>query len=335
MRMTGTGRASRRSVLAGAGAAWATISTRAARAAIGPLETNRIRFGLPVPGSSFLPIYVAAEKTWKANGLDIEMVSFRGDAEVAQALAAGSIDVSCQSVDGLVNLIVAEQPVTGFYAGFYQADFVWVARPIYKTWADIKGKLVGVSTFGSLTDELTRYVLSRHGLDPNRDVKMIQAGPSPGRMQALKTGRLDCAIMSPPDKWVAEEAGMTVLGAQPQDVAPEWPKHAFLASRAYIDAHPNTLKTLLRAHVQAIRFARANPAETGAILARALKFDPKYSDKAYREVIDGYNERGALPERSMDVYWKIMTEGGTVKAPIPADRLLDDRFIRSFDEWAA
>ncbi len=330
--MTAAGRVTRRSAIAGASAS--LVSARA-RAAIGPLETNKIRLGLPVPGSSFLPIYVAAEKTWKANGLDIEMVAFRGDAEVAQALAAGSVDVSCQSLDGLLNLIAAEQPVIGFYAGFYQADFAWAAQPSIKSWTDLKGKLLGVSTFGSLTDELTRYALVKNGLDPAKDVKIIQSGPSPGRMQALKSGRLDCAIMSPPDKWVAEDAGLRMLGTQADDVAREWPKHAFLASRKYIDANPNALKTLLRAHVQAIRYARANPEETARLLSKALKFPDKYADRAYREVIGGYNERGELPSAAMDVYWKIMIAGGAATSAMPNDKLIDDRFIKTFDGWSA
>ncbi len=324
----------RRAFTAGAAVSLMTAKARMANAAIGPLETTKLRFGLPVPGSSFLPIYVAAEKTWKASGLDIEMVSFRGDAEVAQALAAGSIDVSCQSLDGLINLILAEQPVIGFYAGFYQADFAWAAQPAIKKWSDLKGKLLGVSTFGSLTDELTRYVLIKNGLDPSRDVKIIQSGPAPGRMQALKSGRLDCAIMSPPDKWVAEESGMTMLGAQSIDVAPEWPKHAFLAPSKFLDANPNVIKAFLRAHVQSIRYARANPDEAARILSAALKFPARYADKAYREVIDGYNERGELPVASMDVYWNILIEGGVVKTAIPKDRLIDRRFIETFDDWA-
>ena len=325
---------SRRAVVAGLAASTIAPTMGARAATIGPLEMTKIKFGVPVPGTSFLPIYVAAERTWKEQGLEVEMVSFRGDAEVSQALAGGSIDASCQSFDGLVNLVEAEQPIIGFYAGFYQADFSWAAVPAIKSWADLKGKLLGVSTFGSLTDGLTRYALVKNGLDPAKDVKIIQAGPAQGRMQALKAGRLDCAILSPPDKWVAEEAGMTMLGVQTRDVSPQWPKHAFVASKAFIDKNPNMAKAILRAHVSAIRWARANPEETGKILVKFLKFDPKYADKAYREVIDGYNERGTLPESSMETYWKIQIATGAVKAPIAETRMLDDRFIKSFDSWA-
>lgn len=323
----------RRAFALAAGAA--ALAPGRAFAAIGAPETKKLRVGIPVAGTSFLPVYVAAERTWKDNGLDVELVSFRGDAEVAQALAGGSVDVSCQSLDGIINLIEAGQKVIAFFAGFYQADFAWAARPEIRSWSDLRGKLLGVSTYGSLTDQLTRYVLIKHGLDPVKDVKITQSGPAQSRMQALRSGRLDCSILSPPDKWVAEEAGLTMLGTQVGEVAPEWPKHAWAAPIDFINRNPNTLKALLRGHVQAIRHARADRDNAIAVLLKHIKFQPKYGDMAYREVIDGYNERGELPARSMSVYWKILLEGGTVKSVMPDERLIDDRFIKSFAEWSA
>ena len=80
---------------------------------------------------------------------------------------------------------------------------------------------------------------------------------------------------------------------------------------------------------------RADRDNAIAVLLKHIKFQPKYGDMAYREVIDGYNERGELPARSMSVYWKILLEGGTVKSVMPDERLIDDRFIKSFAEWSA
>ena len=74
---------------------------------------------------SFLPAYVAAARTWNDAGIDGQLVAFRGDAEVAQALAGDSIDVSFASLNGLINLINSGQPIIGFYSGFHQADFTF------------------------------------------------------------------------------------------------------------------------------------------------------------------------------------------------------------------
>ncbi len=86
-------------------------------------------------------------------------LGFRGDTEVAQALAGNSIDIALASSSGLLNLVTANQGVIGFYGGFNQADFSWLAQPAIKSWRDMKGKTLGVATFGSLTDLITRYVL--------------------------------------------------------------------------------------------------------------------------------------------------------------------------------
>ena len=125
-------------VQAGVGAG-AILAARRAGAAPGKIEKPKLTLGLAVPAASFLPVYVAAARTWKEQGLEVEIVSFRGDAEVSQAMAGGSLDLSLQSLDGLINLIVANQPVKGFYAGFHQADFAWLAQASIKTWADLKG----------------------------------------------------------------------------------------------------------------------------------------------------------------------------------------------------
>jgi len=302
-------------------------------AALGPIEKPRLTLGIPLDAASFTPVYVAAARTWKPQGLDIELVSFRGDAEVAQALAGDSIDISLQSLDGLINLINSGQPVRGFYAGFHQSDFAWYAQPRIKQWKDLKGGTAGVSTYGSLTDQLTRYMLERNGLEPGKDVQIVQAGTTASMLTALKAGRLALAILSPPFKWMAQEAGFTQLGRQ-LDIAPQWPKHAYLAKTKLIDDNPATLRAFLRAHVAALRLARADRAMTVDILIERLKWTKDYAQRAYEEVMPAYDERGRLPDAAMDVFWSIEIAGGAVTEAWPDAKLIDDRFIKSFAEWA-
>ena len=312
----------------------ALLSERRANAAPA-IERPKLTLGLAVPAASFLPVYVAATRTWKEQGLSVEIVSFRGDAEVSQAMAGGSLDLSLQSLDGLINLINAGEPVKGFYAGFHQADFAWLAQPSVKTWADLKGGTVGVSTFGSLTDQLTRYVLRRHGLQPETDVRIMQAGPSATSIQLLRSGRLLAAIQSAPTKWVAQDLGLTVLGTQDKEIAPQWPKHSFVARTKFLDENPGTLRAFLRAHVAAIRLARADRELAIKVLVEQVKYQPAYAARAYDENLPAFDERGRLPDdKYMEIFWSILTAAGTVKEPWPAGRLLDERFIGTFGEWA-
>ena len=326
---------SRRGFVTAAGAGILALSGVARAAELGKPEKTKLMVGIAVPAASFLPVYVMKARTAKEQGLDIEFISFRGDAEVSQALAGSSIDLSLQSLDGLINLINSNQPIKGFYAGFHQADFAWVAQKSIKGWADLKGGAVGVSTYGSLSDQLTRYVLKKHGLEVGKDVQILQAGPSASSIQALKSGRLLAAIQSTPTKWVAEDAGLTVLGNEAEEIAPQWPKHAYLARTDFLDKYPNTAKAFLRAHVAAIRLAKADRALAVKLLIDTIKYEPSYAERAYDEDMPWFDERGRLPEaKTMEIFWKIEMSGGEVKEPWPESKLLDDRFIKTFADWA-
>ena len=325
---------SRRRFAQGGAAALACLPVRVPGAIAAALEKPRLSLGIPVDAASFMPVYVAAAHTFKAQGLEVELTSFRGDAEVAQALAGNSVDLSLQSFDGLINLINAGQGVRAFYAGFYQSDFAWLAQPKVTQWQDLKGGTAGVSTYGSLTDQLTRYMLRRNGLVPEKDVQLVQVGTTASLLQALKSNRLTLAILSPPFKWMAQEAGFTLLAAQ-ANIAPRWPKHAYLAKAKFIDDNPETLRAFLRAHVAALRLARAEPAMAVDILAARLKWSRSYAERAYAEVAGAYDERGRLPDAHMDVFWSIEIASGAVTEAWPDAKLMDDRFIRSFAEWSS
>jgi NitT/TauT family transport system substrate-binding protein len=330
-------RFSRRALLSvGAGGALSTWTCgRGHSATSGPLEKSKLVAAIPVDAASFLPVYLAASRTWKEQGLDIELTAFRGDAEVSQALIGGSIDFSIQSADGLVNMINAGAPVIAFYAGFHQSDYAWLAQPAIKTWDALRGKSAGVSTFGSATDQLTRYALRRHGLNPETDVQIVQAGPPASIAQALKAERLAIGILAPPMNWVVADQGLNMLGDMGQEIAPQWPKHMFVARRKFLDDNPRTVQAILRAHVAAIRLARADRDLVVKTYTERLKFQKPYAERAYAAILPGYDERGSLPDaQSMAVFWSLQKERGEAKEPWPNDRLLDDRFIKTFADWA-
>ena len=293
-----------------------------------------LSMGTAVDSPTQLPVYIALKGLYAQHGVDVSLLSFRGDTEVAQALAGGSVDVALASSTGLLNLVEANQGVIGFYAGFNQADFAWLALPEIKTWSDLKGKTIGVSTFGSLTDLITRYTLRKHHLEPEKDVQIVQGGGSPSAFQALRSKRLACAILTAPFKWQAQDEGFTLLGTQEKEVSQSWPKHFFMAKESFINSKPDVLKSLLSAHVAAIHVAKAQPKVAVQALVDRLKYDPKYAERAYEEAIVGYDDRGHLPQKAMPLFWQLSIAQGVVKAPLPEKQMLDSRFIDSYASWA-
>jgi NitT/TauT family transport system substrate-binding protein len=321
-------------IAAGVSAAALGALGRPAAAAFPPPEQPSIKVGTAVTAMSFLPVYVAYARTWKAQGLDVQLFQFRGDAEVAQALVGGSIDVSFGSLNGVINMISSNQPVIGFYGGFHQADFSWLAQPNVKHWSDLKGKSMGISTYGSLTDALTRFAIRRNKLDPEKDVQVAQVGTTANTYQALKSGRIGAGILSPPFSWQAQDEGFTLIGTQKTDVAPAWPKHLISAKTAFINANPHTCEAVLRGHVAALRLAHKDREATAQIMMDQLKITKEFAERAVDVELPDYDERGGMPEKSMPVFWDITKQLGDVTSAWDESKYLDHRFINSFKTWA-
>ena len=142
-------------------------------------ETADVTIGLSVNDSTFLPIYLAETAGfYKDEGLKVKVLAFRGGSDLTRALVAGSVQVAVAAPTSVLAAINAGEKVKVFYGGFNQAPFFWYAAPSIKTMADVKGKRLGITRFGSSTDALTRFALVAAKLDPNKDVRIIQGGGS-------------------------------------------------------------------------------------------------------------------------------------------------------------
>jgi ABC-type nitrate/sulfonate/bicarbonate transport system substrate-binding protein len=319
----------------GAGASLALSSPAMAAAQNFKLEKPDVRIGASVGGAGFLPVYVAVDHTWRPAGITGELFSFRSDSELAQALAGDAVDVACISLDGLVSLINAGQPCMAVYGGFNTAAFVWVSAPSIKSWSDVKNTSIAVTSFGSMTDEIARDMMKKHGLTPLTDVQVVQGGPPASQLQVLQSGRAQAALLAPPWTIMAKAQGFNLLATEKDEVASEWPAEVWVAKTKFIEDYPGTMKAILRANVAAIRLARANPSIASTSLANALKIKPDVAKATYDALMPTFDDRGRLPDpKNMALFWAVEQRAGKVTAPWPNSKFLDDRFYKSFSTWA-
>ena len=230
-------------------------------------ETNKLYVGLAVPSLSYLPCWVADQKGFlKEEGItDVKVLAFKGDADVLQALAGGTVDLSVSSVPGLVESIKSGQKFKAIWGGFNQPYFEWYALPKFKSIAATKGGRYAVTKYGALTDFLTRYAVRAAGLDPEKDIKILQLGGSPQSLAAMEAGQIEASILSAPNTYIAAEKGFVKLMSQKDYIAPDWPLHVVFAKEEYIAKNPNTIKAYLRAQGRAIDWIKANPEEAAQI----------------------------------------------------------------------
>src|SRR5439155_913410 len=173
-----------------------------------PVALERVVFTTSDPGLAFAPLYVAAGKGFfREEGLDVEVQVARTD--VSLAALANNQDVDYTAALGtVVRGAVSGLPVRAVGIWYEKTAFYLMARPEIQTIADLKGKVVGVSSFNATTDVVLREVLRGAGVDPESDVSIIQVGTGTNRLAAVAQGAAVASLFTPPDHIVAEQHGL-------------------------------------------------------------------------------------------------------------------------------
>ena len=298
-------------------------------------EIAKLTVGLPVPAISFLPVWVADQNGFfREEGItEMRVLAFRGDADVMQSLAAGTVDMNVASLNGLISSINSGLKFKGVWAGYNMPLFDWYAQPKFKTLAETKGGRYAMSKYGGLSDSLTRYVLRKAGLDPEKDVKILQLGGSTEFLAAMQAGQLDAVILSFPQTYMAAEKGFVKLMSQKEQIAPDWPTHLVYTKEEFIAKNPNTIKAFLRATSKAIEWIKSNPGEAAKVASNRMKFKVEHCRRGIDEIKDGWYSDGRLPQKGMKVFWEITVQSGDVKEPWPNNKWLDDTFLKTQDQW--
>jgi len=298
------------------------------------VEQPRLKVGIISVTATYVPLYLAVDDGFFAKeGLQVELLPFRGGSDLIKAVVAGSADVGVVSLAEVLSGIAAGQPLKAFYGGFNVPAFDWYAVPSVRSLADAKGKRFGVTQYGSSTDFLTRYALASNGIDPAKDVQIVQGGDSPTRLAAMQAGQIDVNIFAAPDSFVAAERGYTRILRQ-KDLAPDYPYHVFGAMQPFIASHPHTIRALLRGFVLGLREAKRDKARALDALHSRIQMDPKYAGPTYDDLIDYLFEDGRLPtDKGLEAFFAMGIKAGRFTEPWPRERYWTSTFADTYAQW--
>jgi NitT/TauT family transport system substrate-binding protein len=200
-----------------------------------------------------------------------------GDAQLAQGSGAAAI---------LARLGGSEVKIIGNIINVIPMSLVTtpdIAKP-----EDLRGKTFGVSRFGSLTDLGLRKAVSEMGLDPNRDIKMIQTGGVPENLLFMQQGVIKGGLISSPTLEKAKELGYREL-VNLANINYRYPGTALVATDAFIKNRAATLNRFLKATVEGIKYAKTNADFTVKILGQYTRTeDKKLLESAFRSYVLGY-----------------------------------------------
>jgi NitT/TauT family transport system substrate-binding protein len=315
---------SRRGALAGAVAALVAWSGGAAFA------LDKVRLGKAVPNSfAFGATEVGIEaKIFEREGIEIEVTSFRGDAQLQPALAAGSLDVGLGSGPGL-GFRAKGAPaiaVAAMYGPPANLALVLPADSPIKSVGELKGKRIGVTTAGSLTDWLVRELSRQQGWGSD-GIKILALGAMQARLAAIQRGELDGMVIEAATGYELEEAGKAKNFILFGDIAKDFYTHVIFATDDMIDKRPDLLRRFLRGWFKTIAFMRANKDFVVVSEARTIDVKPSIAAKIYDAQIGGFSPDGAWSPVAIDVIRHSLKELGILPAVPEAKTIYNDKFV--------
>jgi ABC-type nitrate/sulfonate/bicarbonate transport system substrate-binding protein len=213
-----------------------------------------------------------------------------------------------------------------------------VTTPDIATAQDLKGKTFGVSRFGSLTDLGLKRAVSELGLDPEKDIKMIQTGGVPENLLFMQQGVIKGGLISSPTLERAKELGYREF-MNLANLKYRYPGTALVTTDSFIRNRPQTVNRFLKATLEGIKYAKANPEFTARILGKYTRNnDSKLLMSAFKSYVLGYirDVPTVTPPEMEAVLDDIATRNPKAKAvnprqfydPGPLEQLAREGFIK-------
>lgn len=274
---------------------------------------------------------------YKKYALDVRIIYVAG-AQAITTLISGDTQIvqGSGAAAALSRLFGSDLTVIGTTINVIPMSLV--TTPDITTAQDLKGKTYGVSRFGSLTDLGLKRAVTELGLDPEKDIKMIQTGGVPENLLFMQQGVIKGALISSPTLEKAKELGYREF-MNLANLKYRYPGTALVTTDSFIRSRPQTLNRFLKATLEGIKYAKANPDVTIRILGKYTRTtDTKLLTSAFKSYILGYiRDIPTVTHAEMEaVIEDIATRNPKAKGsdarqfydPVPLEQLAKEGFIK-------
>jgi NitT/TauT family transport system substrate-binding protein len=234
-------------------------------------ELQKINLGYSGTGITQYTLEIARRQgLFRKNGLDPVIVYVGSGSLLGQALIGGSFDIAFSQGSESVQakLRGADMRIIAAVANHF--NHVFLSHPSITSLKQLKGKRVAVSRFGSGSHFMTDLLIKEAGLDPKKDVSVLQIGNSSSRMAAIMAQSVDGTIMAADFVPLAKKQGFNIL-ADLADTNLEYPFLTFHMMEPVIERNPKMVKAFIKSISEGIRVLKTDRNAAKAAIQAALK----------------------------------------------------------------
>ncbi|HZU06240.1 MAG TPA: ABC transporter substrate-binding protein [Chloroflexota bacterium] len=236
-----------------------------------PLEALRVGFANVAVAHA--PLYVALESgAFVRQGLDVELINVGAATASQAALVAGDVLVAGLGGSSTITAMLAGADLTIVASLFDTAPYQVLSTPDITAIADLRGKTIGINRFGGSADFVVRYLLRQAGVDPEREVVLLQVGAQPERVAALRNGAIQATLVDPPFQILADRESLRII-ADTAELDLAYPHDVLAVNREWLRTRRDQARRVLQAVVDGARLFKSDRELGMRALQRWLKLD--------------------------------------------------------------
>jgi NitT/TauT family transport system substrate-binding protein len=297
------------------------IAALALALASAPAAAERVRITYASRSISSILAFIAEDKGFfKEEDLEPQLILTRGTTAIAAA-AAGDVE-AIHIMGSAIRGIIQGLPLKVLAVNQKLPLFYLVSRPELKSFTDLKGKTMAVTTFGG-TQQLAGYhMLRRGGIDPTKDITTILSGDVPAQLQAQVSGPVQITVLSPPTVFVARDKYKLNLLASVGDDYINFIS-GLIVSEKTLREKSGVIRRMMRAFTKANRYFRANENGSADILVKYLGVSRPIAVETYRYGLPAYTTNGIPTAREVEEHLKADAEFLKLKEPVKSSAVFD------------
>ena len=252
---------------------------------------HKIIWGVPSFWIGRIPEYYAEDRgIFRNYGFHVNLEYFYGGPELCSAVNDGEVKVGSMGLPPFVKAYAEGMParIIGSTV-LQQLDHYLVARPDLKSMVDLRGKKIGILSFGSCDTYFIRHMLQKEGIDPEREVELIAMGRRlGGDLTCFSSGQIDAGFVIEPKISMGENLGLFHILAKVGDYYPRYQWGIIFANDKYLREHTDRVRQLVEAYREASREIKADPESAVELGSRIFEINEEMFRKALHRNLDNW-----------------------------------------------
>jgi ABC-type nitrate/sulfonate/bicarbonate transport system substrate-binding protein len=295
------------------------------------MALEEVKLHISGSGSPFPLIYKVGQDKgfYRDEGLEVLAISANLLAGI-QGLAAGSFDFS--QILGQGSAAILRGFPLKIVMAFDTRPLWWLyGRSQFKNAQELKGgKQVAVASFGSAVHQTTVEMLSKHGIDPGRDVVLRPIGNDPDRLAALLGGTVDAAVLNQASRTVAQKSGLQELLFYGNEI--DYVTAGVVVSEKTLTQRSDFTLRFLRGTLKGFYWFKSNQKEMVNTIMRLLKISEPEADDMYRSSVKALSKDGMISRDVQERMISFQRKALKIEKDVPADQVYDFAMIRSLNQ---